>query len=734
MNFAHSEVATLDPNTMRTLCEEYVANNYIDPETSERLGVKRGLRNPDGTGVLAGLTNVCDVVGYKKDQEGHVIPTPGKLIYRGVNINEIVDEAYRNDRFVFEEVIWLLLFGSLPNREQLDDFCEILAEHRALPEGFMDTMNAPSPNIMNKLQRCVLGLYSYDEHAEDLSLENILSQSINLIASMPTMMVNAYQMKRRYYDKQSMFFHMPKPGQSTAEHILSTYRPDQKFTHEEAKLLDMCLLVHADHGGGNCSTFTARVLSSSGTDTYSAIAAAIGALKGPKHGGANLMVNRQLQDILKHVEHPEDDDEVREYLRRILRKQAGDGSGLIYGMGHAVYTMSDPREVILKERAKHLAYEKGFEEEYNMLCSIERLAPDIFAEEKGSSKPVCANVDLFSGLIYNMLGISEDIYTPLFAIARVPGWCAHRVEEVVFANRIIRPAYKLVISDCTGNILREYNTRNTYVTNAVVDGNVIRLKRLKRVSGAWKKASDDSIMNQKNTAAQAIKLTTRITDKALTEKYISLPAGYVMQSLPKTHATKSVMITEDTTFHLKEEDTNATKKYYIYAYGGITGSYADASKAITLADEQMGVVMDSDSHIIWERGGKFLSKEIAGITYPSGNISTIKASTQMLLQAAQVTTTVSEESTTEETTTTTSASVLPDTNVGDVNLDGKVDLLDAICLNKYLAQLITLTPIAIANANCDQKDGTEKVDEDDTTVLMKFVLGFEDVKDLPYVG
>ena len=281
MNFAHSEVATLDPNTMRTLCEEYVANNYIDPETSERLGVKRGLRNPDGTGVLAGLTNVCDVVGYKKDQEGHVIPTPGKLIYRGVNINEIVDEAYRNDRFVFEEVIWLLLFGSLPNREQLDDFCEILAEHRALPEGFMDTMNAPSPNIMNKLQRCVLGLYSYDEHAEDLSLENILSQSINLIASMPTMMVNAYQMKRRYYDKQSMFFHLPKPGQSTAEHILSTYRPDQKFTHEEAKLLDMCLLVHADHGGGNCSTFTTRVLSSSGTDTYSAIAAAIGALKGP---------------------------------------------------------------------------------------------------------------------------------------------------------------------------------------------------------------------------------------------------------------------------------------------------------------------------------------------------------------------------------------------------------------------------------------------------------------------
>ena len=442
MNYQHAEVATLDPQTMQTLCEEYIANNYIDPETSERLGVKRGLRNPDGTGVLAGLTNVCDVVGYKKDQEGHVIPIPGKLIYRGVNIEEIVEEAYRNDRFVFEEVIWLLLFGSLPTQTQLDDFCALLAEHRALPDGFMDTMNAPSPNVMNKLQRCVLGLYSYDEHAEDLSLENILNQSINLIASMPTMMVNAYQMKRRYYDKQSMFFHLPKPGQSTAEHILSTYRPDQKFTHEEAKLLDMCLLVHADHGGGNCSTFTCRVLSSSGTDTYAAISSAIGALKGPKHGGANLKVMHQLDYILENVEDPSNDDEVREFLRKILRKERGDGSGLIYGMGHAVYTMSDPRAQILKTHAKSLAYKKGYDEEYELLCSIERLAPQVFAEEKHGPKKVCANVDLFSGLIYRMLGISEDLYTPLFAIARVPGWCAHRVEEVEFANRIIRPAYK----------------------------------------------------------------------------------------------------------------------------------------------------------------------------------------------------------------------------------------------------------------------------------------------------
>ena len=454
MNFAHSEVAALDQNTMRTLCEEYVANNYIDPETSERLGVKRGLRNPDGTGVLAGLTNVCDVVGYKKDQEGHVIPTPGKLIYRGVNINEIVDEAYRNDRFVFEEVIWLLLFGSLPTREQLDDFCDILAEHRALPEGFMDTMNAPSPNIMNKLQRCVLGLYSYDEHAEDLSLENILNQSINLIASMPTMMVNAYQMKRRYYDKQSMFFHLPKPGQSTAEHILSTYRPDQKFTHEEAKLLDMCLLVHADHGGGNCSTFTTRVLSSSGTDTYSAIAAAIGALKGPKHGGANLMVNRQLKDILKHVENPEDDDEVREYLRRILRKQAGDGSGLIYGMGHAVYSLSDPREVVFKGYVEQLAHEKGRDKDLALYNKIERMAPQLIAEERKIFKGVSPNVDFYSGFVYDMLGIPMELYTPLFAVARVMGWSAHRIEELLSANKIIRPAYKSLGGD------HEYIRRN----------------------------------------------------------------------------------------------------------------------------------------------------------------------------------------------------------------------------------------------------------------------------------
>ena len=437
------EKTRLAPETMKYLCEEYLKNNYIDPETSERLGVKRGLRNPDGTGVLAGLTNVCDVVGYDKTETGAVVPIPGKLIYRGVNVEKIVEEAYQKDRFMFEEVIWLLLFGTLPTADELSQFCGILESLRALPDSFAEDMimKAPSPNIMNKLARGVLAMYSYDENPEDLSLENLLEQSISLIAGLPTIMVNAWQVKRRIYDHESMFFHMPIPGQSTAEHILATYRADQKFTHEEAKLLDLCLVLHADHGGGNNSAFTCRVLSSSGTDTYSAIAAAIGSLKGPKHGGANLKVMEQLGHIQAGVQNHTDEDEVREFLRKIIRRQEGDGSGLIYGMGHAVYTLSDPRAVILREKARDLAMEKGFEDEFNLLCLVEKLGPQVFAEEKGN-KTVCANVDLFSGLIYKMLGIGPDLYTPLFAISRIPGWCAHRIEEVMFANRIIRPAYK----------------------------------------------------------------------------------------------------------------------------------------------------------------------------------------------------------------------------------------------------------------------------------------------------
>ena len=437
------EKTRLAPDTMEYLCKEYLENNYIDPETSERLGVKRGLRNPDGTGVLAGLTNVCDVVGYDKAPDGTVMPIPGKLIYRGIDVEKLAEEAYQKDRFVFEGVIWLLLFGTLPTSAELKEFGRILDSHRALPDGFAEDMimKAPSPNLMNKLARGVLAMYSYDQNPEDLSLENLLEQSISLIAGLPTIMVNAYQIKRRIYDHNSMYFHMPIPGQSTAEHILATYRADQKFTHEEAKLLDLCLMLHADHGGGNNSAFTCRVLSSSGTDTYSAIAAAIGSLKGPKHGGANLKVMEQLEHIRAGVENHADEDEVREFLRKIIRRQEGDGSGLIYGMGHAVYTLSDPRAIILREHARDLAVEKGFEDEFDLLCLVEKLGPQVFAEEKGN-KTVCANVDLYSGLIYKMLGIEPDLYTPLFAISRIPGWCAHRIEEVMFANRIIRPAYK----------------------------------------------------------------------------------------------------------------------------------------------------------------------------------------------------------------------------------------------------------------------------------------------------
>lgn len=441
----YPDVPALDPEDIELLCNEYIAHNkHLDPHIADRLGVKRGLRNPDGTGVLAGITNVSSVIGYEKLPEGTIRPIPGRLVYRGIDIDTLAAEADKNDRFMFEEVVWLLLFGALPTQEQYARFCKLIDEHRELPKGFADDMimNSPSPNIMNKMARSVLSMYSYDEHADDLSLPNILTQSINLIAELPTMMVNAYQLKRRVYDHESMYFHYPIAGQSTAEHILSSYRADQKFTHEEARLLDLCLLVHADHGGGNCSTFTTRVLSSSGTDTYAAISAAIGALKGPKHGGANLKVMHQLDYILANVEHPEDDGEVREMLRKIIRKEAGDGSGLIYGMGHAVYTLSDPRAVILKEKAQGLAAQKGFGKKLRLYETVERLAPAAFHKVTGKDKVISANVDFYSGLVYEMLDIPEDLFTPMFAVSRIAGWCAHRIEELTTGKRIMRPAYR----------------------------------------------------------------------------------------------------------------------------------------------------------------------------------------------------------------------------------------------------------------------------------------------------
>ncbi len=440
----YPDVAQLAPEDLKLLCSEFRRNNYINPDISEKLGVKRGLRNADGTGVLAGLTNICDVVGYERQPDGTPKPINGRLIYRGIDLADIVKEGIEKDRFLFEEVEWLLLFGSLPTEKNLKRFSEIIESHRELPNGFPETMimNAPSPNIMNKLARSVLAMYSYDEHAEDTSLENIIRQSINLIAGLPTMMIYAYETKLHVYEHKSLYFHYPKHGLSTAEHILSIYRPDQKFTHDEARLLDLCMVVHADHGGGNNSTFTDRVVSSTGTDTYSAIASAICSLKGPKHGGANHKCMHQLDWLMANVEDPSNDQKVLDALRAILRKEGSDGSGLIYGIGHAVYTLSDPRAQILKNSSRDLAYQKGFEKEWNMLAAVERLAPEAFYIEKHNSKPMCANVDLFSGLIYRMLGIAEDLYTPLFAIARCGGWCAHRMEEVAFADRLIRPAYK----------------------------------------------------------------------------------------------------------------------------------------------------------------------------------------------------------------------------------------------------------------------------------------------------
>lgn len=446
MVMIYPDVQDLTNQDLEVLCDAYRKNNFIDPEVSEKLGVKRGLRNADGTGVLAGLTNICDVIGYQRDENNNIIPIDGKLIYRGIDLNDIVNEAITQDRFLFEEVAWLLLFGSLPNKETLDNFRRILETHRELPDGFAETqiMAAPSPNLMNKMARSVLAMYSYDEEAENTSLENVIKQSINLIAEMPSMMVYAYQTKKHAYDHESLYFHYPKPGLSTAENILAMYRLDQNYTREEARLLDLCMVVHADHGGGNNSAFTTRVLSSTGTDTYSAIASAILSLKGPKHGGANLMVMKQLDEILANVKDVHSDEEMKDYLTKIINKEAGDHSGLIYGIGHAVYTKSDPRAQILKKHSKDLAYEKGMQREYDCLCQIEKLAPVVFKKLKGSTKNVCANVDLFSGLVYRILGISEELFTPIFAISRVAGWCAHRMEEVEFANRIIRPAYKYV--------------------------------------------------------------------------------------------------------------------------------------------------------------------------------------------------------------------------------------------------------------------------------------------------
>lgn len=436
-------------DALSILCNEFKNNNQIDPYFYEKYHVKRGLRNDDGTGVLAGLTRICTVKGYLIN-DAERMPMEGQLIYRGYEINDIINSCESENRFCFEEVCWLLIFGTLPNREQLNKFTELLGQLRELPPYFAEDMifKAPSQNLMNKMARSVLALYSYDElDPEDNSIEALIRQSLQLIARMPNIMNCAYQVKRRHFYKKSMYFHPINPSHSTAEMILSTTRATREFTDEEAKLLDICLTLHAEHGGGNNSTFTTRVMSSAGTDTYSAIAAAIGSLKGARHGGANLRVTAQLKAAKEYIKNPFDDSQIEDFLRKVIRKELGDGSGLVYGMGHAVYTLSDPRAKILKAHAKNLAEKKGFGEEFAILDGIERLTPQVFKEEKGSDKPICANVDLYSGLVYQTLGLPADLYTPLFAVARVAGWCAHRIEEVLTGGRIMRPAYKSVYSN-----------------------------------------------------------------------------------------------------------------------------------------------------------------------------------------------------------------------------------------------------------------------------------------------
>ena len=417
----------------------------IPKEAFDSYRVKRGLREADGTGVTAGVTRIANAHGYMM-YEGDKYPDDGKLEYRGYEISTLINNFVEDGRFGFEECAFLLFFGHLPTEQELFEFNDILAAYRRLPPRFTEDiiMKAPSRSIMNKMASSVLSLYSYDDNPDDTGLENMLHQSMELLSRLPVIAAQSYAVYQSAFNDKSLNIHNPSSRLSTAENFLRVLRPDKSYTEEEAKLLDVCLVVHAEHGGGNCSTFTCRVLSSSGSDTYSAISAAIGALKGPRHGGANIKVQEMFDCIKENVKNPKDDAELSAFLLKILKGEAYDGSGLIYGMGHAIYTKSDPRAVMLKKYARELAYKKGYGDDFELLESIERLTPGLFNSYKGTDKAMCANVDLYSGLVYRMLDIPVEMYTPLFAIARVAGWCAHRMEEYCTANKIIRPAYKCI--------------------------------------------------------------------------------------------------------------------------------------------------------------------------------------------------------------------------------------------------------------------------------------------------
>lgn len=441
----NSYISPISMDAISALCGELGKNNQINPADYERYDVKRGLRNSDATGVMAGLTRICSVEGYYI-LDGERVPKEGKLSYRGYDIKDLIENCAKERRYGYEEISWLLIFGELPTADQLNAYRELLGECRSLPDEFVEDviMKHPSNDIMNKMARCVMALYSFDENPDDIAVPNVLRQSLQLVAQFPTIMNTAYQVKRRAFYNKSMYLHPIKKHISTAEYILRQIRPDKKYTQEEAHLLDVCLMLHADHGGGNNSTFATRVLTSSGTDTYSAVTAGIGALKGPRHGGANFKVSNQMDLFMNTLSDPTDEAQVKDLIVKILNKEAGDGSGLVYGMGHAVYTKSDPRAKILKEHARKLAYKHGYEREFTTLETIEKLTPEVFAEVKHSEKVMCANVDLYSGLVYKVLGIPQDLYLPLFATARISGWSAHRLEEITSNGKIMRPAYKSV--------------------------------------------------------------------------------------------------------------------------------------------------------------------------------------------------------------------------------------------------------------------------------------------------
>lgn len=430
--------------------------NNIDPSLYTKYEVKRGLRDISGQGVLTGLTEISEIHSYDM-KNGKLIPCNGKLYYRGVDVEDIIAGFTSDNRFGFEEVTYLLLFGKLPTKDELNNFNDVLSKYRTLPTGFVRDiiMKAPSNDMMNTLARSVLTLYAYDNNPDDISIENVLRQSLHLIALFPLLSVYGYQAYHHYHAGQSLFIHAPEPKLSTSENILHLLRPDSKYTELEAKILDIALVLHAEHGGGNNSTFTTHVVSSSGTDTYSVIAASLGSLKGPKHGGANIKVIKMFEDMKNTITDWEDEDAIKAYLNDLLDKKAFDKAGLIYGMGHAVYSISDPRANVFKGFVEKLSKEKRLTKEFKLYSLIEKLAPEVIAKRRKIYKGVSANVDFYSGFVYNMLGLPLELYTPIFAIARISGWCAHRIEELVNAGKIIRPAYKSVKKHVTYSPLNE---------------------------------------------------------------------------------------------------------------------------------------------------------------------------------------------------------------------------------------------------------------------------------------